>query len=54
VSLSGKSALEWAVLLGVLAYASLRVTKRFPLKRILLPRGVSAVLFHPPQSLSFS
>src|ERR1700722_19286515 len=54
VSLSGKSALEWAVLLGVLAYMTLRIRKRFPLRTTPLPRGESAVLFHPPQSLSFS
>ncbi len=54
MSLSGKSALEWAVLLGVLAYMTLRIRKRFPLKTMPLPRGISAVLFHPPQFLSFS
>jgi hypothetical protein len=51
--LTGKSALEWVVLLDVLAYVSLRMTKRFSLRRVALPRGVAAFLFHPPQSLSF-
>jgi hypothetical protein len=48
--LTGKSVLEWAVLLGVLAYVPLRNTKRFSLKRAALPRGIAVVLFHPPQS----
>jgi hypothetical protein len=52
-SVSGKSAVEWAVLLGVLAFLSLRVTKRLPLQKAVLPPGIATVLFRPPQSLSF-
>ena len=50
---SGKSALEWAVLLDVLAYLSFRITRRVSLRGVALPRGIAAVLFHPPQSWSF-
>jgi hypothetical protein len=48
-TLSGKAALEWAVLLGVLSHSSLRVRKQLPLNRVDLPRGIADVLLHPPQ-----
>jgi hypothetical protein len=41
------------MLLGVSSFLSLRVRKRFPPKKAALPPGIAAVLFHPPQSLSF-